>query len=65
MSMQNSVAQAERAADRPHGEQRPKWIEKLLLRILSLSPGAYWLMVVVAEDGSVKWSVNNMGKMEG
>ena len=38
--------------------------EKLLLRLLSLTPGIYWLTLVVSEDG-VKWSVTPMGKVEG
>lgn len=64
MSMQNSVAQAERAADRPHGEQRPKWIERFVLRILSLPPGMYSVTLVIS-DGRIHWSVQPLGKLEG
>ena len=47
-----------------NGQRSQAWFEKLLRRILALTPGVYWLTLVVTEDG-VKWSVQPMGKVEG
>lgn len=47
-----------------NGRRSQAWFEKLLRRILALTPGVYWVTLVVTEDG-VKWSVQPMGKVEG
>jgi hypothetical protein len=42
---------------------RPLWIEHLLLRILSLTPGT-WVLVVTVGDNGATWRVGQVGKVE-
>ena len=44
--------------------ERANLFHKLMLRLLQLSPGVYWLTLVVDEHG-VRWAVQPMGKVEG
>ena len=43
---------------------RANIFHKLLLRLLSLAPGVYNLVLVI-DDGGVKWSVQEVGRLEG
>ena len=44
--------------------ERANLFHKLMLRLFALTPGVYWLTLVVDEHG-VKWSVQPAGKLEG
>jgi len=44
--------------------ERANLFHKLILRLLSLAPGVYNLVLVIDESG-VKWSVQPVGKLEG
>jgi hypothetical protein len=45
-------------------QERVNIFHKLILRLLSLAPGVYNLVLVIDESG-VKWSVQPVGKLEG
>lgn len=62
--MSDSVACVEQRADRPDGERSGKWIEKLMLRVLSLTPGVYSVTLVVTDE-RIHWTVHPLGKLEG
>lgn len=43
---------------------RPKWFEKLLLRLLSLQEGEYIILLTVTQDGGLSWRISTLGKTE-
>ena len=45
-------------------QERANIFHKLILRLLSLAPGVYNLVLVI-DDGGVRWSVQRVGKLEG
>lgn len=45
-------------------QERASIFHKLILRLLSLAPGVYNLVLVI-DDGGVRWSVQQVGKLEG